>query len=148
MEFRLLGNENPVGNRRWFEDRVNLHLRFGWAPQGSLVAQSVRAQDWQKGLGPERPEESLFLFQPLLHPRTDPLAQLKELSAELLALEARPEAEREPAAQRRLKDLAAYLLAELEYHPELFAVKEAQEADVPLQVSKERLKRHPQHDGA
>jgi hypothetical protein len=45
MEYRVIANENPLGSRRWFEERVNLHLRFGWAPQGGLMAAGVAAHD-------------------------------------------------------------------------------------------------------
>ena len=77
MEYRVVGNENPIGSRRSFEDRINLHLRFGWVPQGPMAASAVNAKDWMKNAGVARPNQSLFLFQAITHPREDVASHLK-----------------------------------------------------------------------
>jgi hypothetical protein len=141
MEFRILGNENPLGSRRAFEDRVNLHLAVGWQLHGALVAEAVKAGDWQPGLGLHRPAESLFVFQGILHPRSTALVHLQTVANEYRWLQDKPEAERSHADLRRLKALHSYLNEELDYHGELFPDKEAQEEASDLRVSKERLKK-------
>lgn len=139
MEYRVIANENPLGSRRWFEERVNLHLRFGWAPQGGLMAAGVAAHDW--GQVSRSNHESLFVFQALVHGRTDTLEHLKQLAEETRTLMAKADGERSHAERRRLKDLLAYLEAELEYHGELFPEKESQEDGHELALSKERVKK-------
>lgn len=139
MEYRVIANENPLGSRRWFEERVNLHLRFGWAPQGGLMAAGVQAHDW--GQVSRSNHESLFVFQALVHGRTDTLEHLKQLAEECHGLLAKADAERSHAERRRLKDLLHYLDAEHDYHPSLFPDKEAQEETSEISLSKERLKK-------
>ena len=143
MEFRILGNETPLGSRRAFEDRVNLHLAAGWQLHGPLVAQSVKAGDWQKTMALNRPQESLFMFQGLVHPRSTALVHLQTVANEYRWLQDKPEAERSAADLRRLRILHEYLNEETEYHGELFPAKEAQEEASDLRVSKERLKKEP-----
>src|SRR5262249_41492078 len=108
-----------------------------------LVAQAVKAGDWQKTLGLKRPEQSLFMFQGLMHPRSTALVHLQTVANEYRWLQDKPEAERSVADLRRLKGLHTYLNEELEYHGELFPAKEAQEEASELRVSKERLKKEP-----
>lgn len=139
MEYRVIANENPVGSRRWFEDRINLHLRFGWAPQGGLVASAAAAQDW--GQVSRSNKESLFVFQALVHGRGDALGHLKQLAEEARTLLGKDEAERDNAQRRRLHDLLSYLEAEHEYHSALFPDKEAQEESSEIPLSKERIKK-------
>ncbi len=141
MEFRILGNENPLGSRRAFEERVNLHLSVGWQLHGAPVAEAVKAADWQKTLGLNRPAESLFVFQSLVHPRSTALVHLQTVANEYRWLQDKPEAERSAADLRRLKALHQYLNEELDYHGDLFPDKEAQEEASDLRVSKDRLKR-------
>jgi hypothetical protein len=141
MEFRILGNENPLGSRRAFEDRVNLHLAVGWQLHGAMVAESVKAGDWQKTLGLNRPEESLFVFQSVIHPRSTALVHLQTVANEYRWLQDKPEIERSAADLRRLRGLHAYLNEELDYHAELFPAREDQEEGADLRVSKERLKK-------
>jgi hypothetical protein len=143
MEFRILGNENPLGSRRAFEDRVNLHLSVGWQLHGALVAEAVKAGDWQKTLGLNRPAESLFVFQSLVHPRSTALVHLQTVANEYRWLQDKPEAERSAADLRRLKSLHAYLNEELDYHGELFPDKENQEESADLRVSRDRLRKEP-----
>lgn len=133
MEYRVIANENPVGSRRWFEDRVNLHLRFGWAPLGGPVAAGVQAQDW--GHVHRGNKESLFVLQALVHGRNDAAGHLKGLAQELQGLLA------SGADPRRAAELAAYLEAELEHHGGLFPDREAQEEGAAVPLSKERLKK-------
>jgi hypothetical protein len=137
MEYRVIANENPVGSRRWFEDRVNLHLKFGWYPLGGLVAAGVKAHDW--GHVHRGNQESLFVFQSLAHGRADTAAHLSQLATEAAALLAKPE--RSAPEARRQAELLAYLDAELEYHGALFPDKEAQEEGHEVGLSKERLKK-------
>lgn len=139
MEYRVIANENPLGSRRWFEERVNLHLRFGWAPQGGLMAAGVAAHDW--GQVARSNQQSLFVFQALVHGRSDTLEHLKELAAETRSLLGKADGERSHAERRRLKDLLAYLDAEHDYHAGLFPDKEAQEETSEISLSKERLKK-------
>lgn len=137
MEYRVIANENPVGSRRWFEDRVNLHLKFGWYPVGGLVAAGVKAHDW--GHVHRGNQESLFVFQSLAHGRADAGGHLAQLAAEgkaLLGKDARNAAE-----NRRLAELLNYLDAELEYHSDHFPDKEAQEEGHEVALSKERIKK-------
>ncbi|MES2201189.1 MAG: hypothetical protein V4498_02950 [candidate division FCPU426 bacterium] len=143
MEFRIIANENPVGSRKWFEDRINLHLSFGWQPHGGMIATGVKAKDWSKGgLGPSRPEESLFVFQALLHSREDVLGHLKPLASEFKTLAGQADTERDATATARFKKLARYLSAEQEYHPQYFVDRENQEAGSILEVSKDRLRKN------
>lgn len=137
MEYRVIANENPVGSRRWFEDRVNLHLKFGWYPVGGLVAAGVKAHDW--GHVHRGNQESLFVFQSLAHGRADASGHLAQLAGEAQGLLAKEE--RSAAEGRRLAELLAYLDAELEYHGPLFPDKEAQEEGHEIALSKERLKK-------
>ena len=141
MEFRILGNENPLGSRRAFEDRINMHLAVGWQLHGALVAEAVKAGDWQKTLGLHRPEQSLFVFQGIIHPRSTALVHLQTVANEYRWLQDKPEVERSAADLRRLKALHAYLNEELDYHADLFPDKEAHEEGADLRVSKERLKK-------
>ncbi len=143
MEFRILGNENPLGSRRAFEDRVNMHLAVGWQLHGPLVAEAVNAGDWQKALGLNRPEQSLFVFQGITHPRSTALVHLQTVANEYRWLQEKPEAERSADDLRRLKALHLYLNEELEYHTELFPDREAAEDGADLRVSKERLRKEP-----
>lgn len=139
MEYRVIANENPVGSRRWFEERINLHLRFGWAPQGGLVAAGAQASDWGQVSRPNK--ESLFVFQGLVHGRSDTSGHLKQLAEEARNLLGKDEAERDNGQRRRLSDLLSYLEAEHEYHPYLFPDKEAQEESSEIPLSKERIKK-------
>lgn len=139
MEYRVIANENPVGSRRWFEDRINLHLRFGWEPQGGLVATGVKAHDW--GHVHRGNEESLFVFQGLTHGRSDVAGHLKPLAEEARGLIAKAATGSLNGASRRLAELLAYLDAEFEYHAELFPDKEAQEEGAEIPLSKERVKK-------
>jgi hypothetical protein len=139
MEYRVIANENPLGSRRYFENRVNLHLKFGWYPQGGPVAAGVQAQDWGQVRRGNR--ESLFVFQALCHGRGDAAGHLAGLAAEARTLLAQPDAERGEPERRRLLELLAYLEAEFEYHAELFPDKEAQEAGAEIPLSKERVKK-------
>ena len=123
MEFRILGNENPLGSRRAFEDRVNMHLAVGWQLHGALVAQAVKAADWQKALELRRPNESLFVFQSIIHPRSTALIHLQTVANEYRWLQDKPGSERSAADLRRLKMLHLYLNEELDYHGELFPDK-------------------------
>lgn len=139
MEYRVIANENPVGSRRWFEDQINLHLAFGWAPQGGPVAAGVRAHDW--GMIARTNRQSLFVFQALVHGRGDALGHLKELAEEARGLLAKDEAERSHGERRRLNSLLAYLESELEYHGALFPDKAEQEEAGEIPLSKGRIKK-------
>jgi hypothetical protein len=141
VEFRILGNENPLGSRRAFEDRVNLHLAVGWQLHGPMVAEAVKAGDWQQTLGLKRPEQSLFVFQGIIHPRSTALVHLQTVANEYRWLQDKPELERSAADLRRLKALHSYLNEELDYHGDLFPGREEQEEGADLRVSKERLKK-------
>lgn len=141
MEYRVVGNENPIGSRRSFEDRINLHLKFGWAPQGAMASSAVNAKDWLKNAGVPRPQQSLFLFQALIHPREDVAAHLAELGEQLKAIMAKDVTTLDIASKRLLKDLATYLEEELEYHGDMFVDKEMQEALSEVQLSRERLRK-------
>ncbi len=139
MEYRVIANENPVGSRRWFEDRINLHLRFGWYPVGGLVAAGVAAHDW--GHVHRGNQESLFVFQALAHSRADGLNHLAGLAAEAKALLTKDEAALSAPERRQLGLLLAYLDAELEFHGPLFPDKEAAEEGAEIPLSKERIKK-------
>lgn len=141
MEYRVVGNENPIGSRRSFEDRINLHLRFGWVPQGPMAASAVNAKDWIKNAGVARPNQSLFLFQALTHPREDVASHLKELGEHLKHIMARDITTMDIGSKRLLKDLATYLEEELEYHGDMFVDKELHEPLSEILVSRERLKK-------
>ena len=141
MEYRVVGNENPIGSRRSFEDRINLHLRFGWQPQGPMAAQAVSAKDWMKNAGVPRPQQSLFLFQALIHPRDEAAAHLMELGEHLKALQAKDVSSLDAFAKRMLRDLALYLEEELEYHGDMFVDRELQESLSEIRLSRERLRR-------
>lgn len=141
MEYRVVGNENPIGSRRSFEDRINLHLRFGWLPQGPLAASAVNAKDWMRNAGVPRPQQSLFLFQGLTHPRDEAWAHLMEIGEQLKALQARDVSSLDTAAKRMIKETALYLEEELEYHGDMFVDKELQESLSEIGLSRERLRK-------
>jgi hypothetical protein len=139
MEYRVIANENPVGSRRWFEDHINLHLAFGWAPQGGPVAAGVSAHDW--GMIARTNQQSLFVFQALVHGRSDALGHLKELAEEARSLLAKDEAGRSNGERRRLHSLLSYLECEFEVHGALFPDKAEQEEASEIPLSKERIKK-------
>ena len=141
MEYRVVGNENPIGSRRSFEDRINLHLRFGWQPQGPLAASAVNAKDWMKNAGVPRPQQSLFLFQGLTHPREEAAGHLQEIGEQLKALQAKDVAGMDAASKRMLRETALYLEEELEYHGDMFVDRELQESLSEIGLSRERLKK-------
>ena len=148
MEFRVLGNELPLGSRRWFEDRVNLHLRFGWQLNGPLAVAAADAREWQKGLGPNRQGQSLFTYQAITHTREHAHEHLRPLAEEARALLAKEEAHRSVDDKRRLKDLLKYMAVEMEYHPDAFPEKEALEDEASVRMSRERLKKLPDAQAA
>jgi hypothetical protein len=141
MEYRVVGNENPIGSRRSFEDRINLHLRFGWTPQGPLAASAVNAKDWMKNAGVPRPQQSLFLFQGLTHPREEAASHLQEIGEQLKALQSREVGTLDTASKRMLKETALYLEEELEYHGDMFVDRELQESLSEVGLSRERLRK-------
>lgn len=141
MEFRILGNELPLGSRKWFEDRVNLHLRFGWQLHGPLALAAADAREWQKGLGPTRHGQSLFTYQALTHGRDHAAEHLRPLAEEARALLAKDDATRSAEERQRLQDLLRYMAVEVEYHPAAFPDKEALEDESSVRVSKERLRK-------
>ena len=141
MEYRVVGNENPIGSRRSFEDRINLHLKFGWQPQGPMAASAVNAKDWMKNAGVPRPQQSLFLFQALTHPREDAASHLMEIGTHLKALQAKDILSMDAAGKRLLKEMALYLEEELEYHGDMFVDKELQESLSEIGLSRERMRK-------